>query len=190
MKGRVQGWVDLHTVLKCNPRRKRSRAGHRRNSRPCFAFKLLQNLFKLGKKHVIAGLVGDIMNIDVADRALLVHDEDGPLGKAFIAQNAVLSGNGAKGVEIAQQRKRNAAEIFCPCRKAGHMVDADAQDLGIESCEAFKLGFVGRYLVGSNGGPGKGEKRQYHVFALKLAEPHLGVEVTFQTKVRGLLPHL
>ncbi len=47
------------------------------------------------------------------------------------------------------------------------MVDADAQDLGIESCEAVKLGFVGRYLVGSDRGPGKGEKRQYHVFALK-----------------------
>jgi hypothetical protein len=70
------------------------------------------------------------------------------------------------------------------------MVDADAQDLGIESCEAFKLGFVGRYLVGSDGSPRKGEKRQYHIFSLKPAEPHLGVEVTFQTKVRGLLPHL
>jgi hypothetical protein len=70
------------------------------------------------------------------------------------------------------------------------MIDADAQDLGIESCEAVKLGFVGRYLVGSDGCPGKREKRQYHVFASQPAEPHLGVEVTFQTKVRGLLPHL
>jgi hypothetical protein len=70
------------------------------------------------------------------------------------------------------------------------MVDADAQDLGIESLEAVKLGFVGRYLIGSDGRPGKREKRQHHGFTLKLAEPHLGVEVTFQTKVRGLLPHL
>jgi hypothetical protein len=70
------------------------------------------------------------------------------------------------------------------------MVDADAQDLGIESCEAVKLGFVGRYLVGSDRRPGKGKKRQHHIFSLKPAEPHLGVEVTFQTKVRGLLPYL
>ncbi len=162
------------------------------NPGPCSAFKagLLQNLFKLGKQHIIAGLIGNIVDVDVADRALLVHDEDGPLGEAFTAQNAVLLRNGAKGVEIAQQRKGNAAKIFCPCCKAGHMVDADAQDLGIESREAVKLGFVGRYLVGSDGGPGKGEKRQYHVFALKPAEPHLSVKMALQTKVRSLLTYL
>jgi hypothetical protein len=130
------------------------------------------------------------MDIDVADHAFLIRDKDGPLGKAFIAQYAVLLRNSAKGVEVAQQRKGNAAEIFCPCCKAGHVVDADAQDLGIESCETVKLGFVGRYLVGSDGSPGKREKRQYHVLALKPAEPDLGVEMTFQTKVQGLLPHL
>jgi hypothetical protein len=70
------------------------------------------------------------------------------------------------------------------------MVDADAQDLGIEPCEAVKLGFVGRYLVGSDGRPGKREKRQYHVFALKPAELHLGTNMALKTKVRGLLPHL
>ena len=70
------------------------------------------------------------------------------------------------------------------------MVYADTQNLGIESCEAVKLGLVGRYLIGSDGGPGKWKKRQHHIFSLKPAEPHLGVEVTFQTKVRGLLPHL
>jgi hypothetical protein len=70
------------------------------------------------------------------------------------------------------------------------MVDADAQDLGIESCEAFKLGFVGRYLVGSDGRPRKGEKCQHHIFAPKPAEPHLGVKMALQTKVRSLLTYL
>jgi len=154
----------------------------------CCSNVLLQNLFKLGKKHVIARLVGYIVDVDVADRALPVHDEDGPLGEALAAQHAVLLRNCAKGIEIAQQREGDAAKIFCPCREAGHMVDADAQDLGIESCEADKLCFVGRYLVGSDGRPGKGKKRQHHIFASKPAEPHFGVEVTFQTKVRGLLP--
>ena len=166
--------------------------GHRGKSRAllCVHTGLAQKFLKLGKKHVIAGLVGYIVDVDVADHALLVHDEDGPLGKTLIAQNAVLPGHGAQGVEIAQQREGDAAKIFCPCGKAGHVVDADAQNPGIKSCEAVKLGFVGRYLVGSDGRPGKRKKRQHHVFALQPAEPHLGVEVTFQTKVRGLLPHL
>jgi hypothetical protein len=70
------------------------------------------------------------------------------------------------------------------------MVDADAQNLGIKPCEAVKLCFVGRYLVGSDGSPRKREKRQYHVFTLKPAEPHLGVEMTFETKIRCLLTYL
>lgn len=156
----------------------------------CVKSGLLQNFFKLGEQHIIAGLVGNIVDVDVADRAFLVHDEDGPLGEALIAQNAVLPCHGAKGVEIAQQRKGNAAKIFCPCSKAGHMVDADAQDLGIESCEAVKLGFVGRYLVGSDGRPGKREKCQHHIFSLKPAEPNLSVKMALQTKVRSLLPYL
>jgi hypothetical protein len=71
----------------------------------CVQTCLLQNLFELGKKHVIAGLIGNIVDIDVADQAFFVHDEDGPLREALIAQNAVLPRHGAKGVEIAQQRE-------------------------------------------------------------------------------------
>ena len=50
------------------------------------------------------------------------------------------------------------------------MVDADAQNLGIESFEALELCFIGRYLGGSDRGPGKGEKCQYHIFALIVAQ--------------------
>jgi hypothetical protein len=71
----------------------------------CVTTGLLQNLFKLGKKNIIAGLIGNIVDVDIADRAFLVHNEDGPLGEALIAQNAVLPGHAAKGVKIAQQRE-------------------------------------------------------------------------------------
>jgi hypothetical protein len=43
------------------------------------------------------------------------------------------------------------------------MVDADAQDLDIESCEAVELCLVGRYLIGSDRGPGQGEKSEHHI---------------------------
>jgi hypothetical protein len=59
------------------------------------------------------------------------------------------------------------------------MINADAQDLGIESCEAFKLGFVGRYLIGSDGSPGKGKKCQNNIFAFAAAETNLGIQMTF-----------
>jgi hypothetical protein len=138
---------------------------------------LVQNFFKFGEQHVIAGLVGDIVDVDVSDRAIFVDNEDCPLGKTLIAQHAILLRNGAKGVEIAQQREGDAAKIFCPCCKTGHMVDADAQGLGIEPCEAVKLGFVGRNLVGSDWRPGKREKRQHNIFSLKGAETYLGIQM-------------
>jgi len=58
------------------------------------------------------------------------------------------------------------------------MVYADAQNLGIESCEAVKLGLVGRYLIGSDGGPGKRKKCQHHIFALIAAEAYFGIQMT------------
>jgi hypothetical protein len=71
----------------------------------CVQSGLLQNFCKFGKQHVIAGLVGYVVDVDVADHAVFIHNENSPFGKALITQNAVLPGNGAQGVEIAQQRE-------------------------------------------------------------------------------------
>jgi len=57
------------------------------------------------------------------------------------------------------------------------MIYADAQNLGIESCEAIELGFVRRYLIGSNRRPGKRKKCQHNIFILIAAQTYLGIQM-------------
>jgi hypothetical protein len=76
-----------------------------------------------------------------------------------------------------------------PRFQAGYMVDADAQDLGIELPELGHFGFVRGKLVRSDRCPGQGEERDDdRTLAKTLAECHLSVEVAWQGEVRGLLP--
>jgi len=49
------------------------------------------------------------------------------------------------------------------------MINAHAQDLGIQSRELTGVGFVRRDLARSDGRPGHGEEHQHHVLAEKVA---------------------
>jgi|ADurb_Leu_02_Slu_FD_contig_51_1317127_length_3762_multi_4_in_0_out_0_2 hypothetical protein len=71
------------------------------------------------------------------------------------------------------------------------MIDADAQDLGIEPRELGRLGLVRGQLVRSDRRPGKGEERDDNgTPAEAFFESHSSVEVTRQGEVGGFLPDL
>jgi hypothetical protein len=61
----------------------------------------------------------------------------------------------------------DAAQRFRPGFEAGDVVDADAQDLGIQSRETGCFSLVRRDLVRSYGGPGQREEGQDDIFSLQ-----------------------
>ena len=101
----------------------------------------------------------DIVDIHVADDALLVNHKDRALGRTHGAQNAERFGHLAVRPKVAQEWIRDAAQTLCPCPEAVRAVYADTQNLGTHPFEPVKCGLVGRDLGRSDGGPGKGEKR-------------------------------
>ena len=56
----------------------------------------------------------DVMDVYVADLALFVHDEYGPLGDAFLAKHSVLDGNMAMRPEVAQNGVRQSSQRSAP----------------------------------------------------------------------------
>lgn len=92
---------------------------------------LFRCLLHLRKHYPATGFLRNVVDVDVADDSLLVDDEDRPFREAFFPLDAVFTRHLSQGAEIAQQRKRDAAQTFCPCLEAGDVINTDAQDLGI-----------------------------------------------------------
>ena len=91
---------------------------------------------------VIGWLQVNIVHIHITDDALFVDDKERAFGHAFVLQHAVALGYRAVRPEVAQQRVGDTAEVFCPCRQAGHGVNTDTQNLGVQSRETGHFGFV------------------------------------------------
>lgn len=124
------------------------------------------------------------MHIHVADDPLFVDDEDGALGIALRAQYAVLLRHGAVRPEIGEQRVGDAAEVFGPGREAGHGINADTQNLGVQSRETGHFGFVKRDLLRSYGGEGEREEGYDHIPAAVAAERDVRSQLRGQGEIR------
>jgi hypothetical protein len=123
------------------------------------------------------------MHINIADDASLIDDEDCPLRFAIGAQYTIFFGDFAVRPEIAEKGKTDASKAFCPGLQAGDMVNADAQNLGIQSRELGFFGLVRRDLAASYGGESQGKERQDHVLATKLVKRDCRIQVGFEGKV-------
>ncbi len=67
------------------------------------------------------------------------------------------------GPEIGNEGIRDTAQGFTPCLLGKNWITTDSQNLAIQSFELGELRFVGRNLLVSECGKGKGMKRQYHI---------------------------
>jgi hypothetical protein len=141
------------------------------------------------KKRLITWFFRDVVDVDITNDSLFIDHENCPFGKPFRPLDPIFAGNLTQGIKIAQKRERDAAEAFRPCFEAGDVINTDAQDLGIESRELAKLGFVRRDLVRSDRCPGQGEKCQHHgCFSTESTQSHRFVQVARECKIRSLLP--
>ena len=76
--------------------------------------------------------------VDVVDppklkRSLFVEDEDRPFGIAFLTEYTELSGDLAMRVKVTEERIGDATQAVGPGDEGRGAVDADTQDLGIQS---------------------------------------------------------
>lgn len=65
--------------------------------------------------------------------------------------------------EIGDEWIGNAAQGFAPRLLGKNRITTDSQDLAIQSFELGELRFVGRNLLVSNGGKGKGVEGEHHI---------------------------
>jgi len=70
------------------------------------------------------------------------------------------------------------------------MIDTYAQDLGIQSRELARVGFVRRDLARSDGRPGLREKHQDDVFPTVVAERYVLIQMRRQGEIWSLLPDI
>jgi hypothetical protein len=80
---------------------------------------------------LVAGLLVNIVDINIPDRAGFIDNKYGSLGFSLRAQNTVLLCDTAMRPEIAQQWIIDAPQAFGPGLQAGNMVNAYTQNLGI-----------------------------------------------------------
>ena len=71
--------------------------------------------------------------------------------------------------EIAEQGIVDTAQALCPGLQTGYMVNADAQNLGVQSRELACVGFVRRDLARSDGRPGQRKEHQYNILTAVVA---------------------
>jgi hypothetical protein len=87
--------------------------------------------------------------------------------------------------------KGDPAEALRPSLQAGDVIDADAQDLGIELPELGHFGLVRGKLIRSDRCPGQGKERDDdRALSEALRKGHLPVEVARQGEIGGFLPDL
>lgn len=154
-------------------------AGWFRLAGGCLGIDLPQGFAQL----FVIRLVVDIVDIDIADDACLIDDEERPFGLAIGTQYAVLIRNRAMRPEIAEERKTDASQAFGPGLQTGDMVNADAQNLGIQSRELGFLSLVRRDLSASNGGERQGKECDDHVSAAQFAERDRRIQVAFEGEI-------
>jgi hypothetical protein len=86
-----------------------------------------------------------------------VDNKNRPLRVSFSPLNAIFTSNPVKGTKITQERKGDATKALCPSLEARNVINTDTQNLGIQSLELAKFGFVRWDLVCSDRCPGQGE---------------------------------
>ena len=86
--------------------------------------------------------------------------------------------------EVAQKRKADPAQTLRPRFQTGDMINADTQNLGVQSRELGLLSFVRRDLTRSYGGPCQREERQHDVAATKIAQGNSLILMAGQGKIR------
>ncbi len=67
------------------------------------------------------------------------------------------------GPEIGNEGIRDTAQRFAPRLLGKNRITTDSQNLAIQSFELGELRFVGRNLLVSEGGKGKGMECQHHI---------------------------
>jgi hypothetical protein len=87
------------------------------------------------------------------------------------------------GPEIAQERITYPTETFGPCFETGDVIDADAQNLSIESRKLGQIGLVRRDLACSDRCPSHWEEYKNYILATQIAQPDLLVDVRTESKV-------
>src|SRR5437763_513400 len=105
------------------------------------------------------------MDVDVADDALLVDDDDGALADSLVLfPDAVFLRHFALGMEVGEKRiVFDSAEGFCKRYVAGNAVNRYAHDLGIIPFKVGHFGLISRHLHGSDRGPVERVKHEYYV---------------------------
>ena len=95
------------------------------------------DLFQLSQEHFIVGLVVNIMNVNVAEVPIRINNKDGSFAASFFAQDVIFPAYRAVRPEVAQQRVIDAPQTFRPCLQTGDVINADAQNLDIQSRKRF-----------------------------------------------------
>src|SRR3954464_13599608 len=108
-------------------------------------------------------LFADGVDVDVADDAAIVDDEDGALRPALAAQHAIARGGVAVGPVFAPEGIREPAHGLGPRLVAEDLVDRDAQHLGIAPLELGEILLVRRHLHGSNRRERRRVEGEHHV---------------------------
>jgi hypothetical protein len=70
------------------------------------------------------------------------------------------------------------------------MIDAYAQNLGIQSREFAGVGFIRRDLAGSDGRPSFGEKYQDDIFSEIITQLDVFIQMRWQADIWGCLPDI
>ena len=89
--------------------------------------------------------------------------------------------------EVAEEWIFYPLEGICPGFQGRNMVDADAQNLGIQPREPGGLRLVSRDLGTSSRGEGQGEEGQHNIAAAIVAQANFPVEMAGQAEIWGLL---
>jgi hypothetical protein len=145
---------------------------------------------QFGQQNFVIGLVVDVVDVNIADNAILVDEKQRPLGTSFLGtQNSVLRGNRAMGPKVTQERIADTSQAFRPGGQTGNVIYADAQNLGIRFRELGLIGLVSRNLARSDRGPGHGEEGQDDVVAPQLTQRHFLAKMTGKREIRGLLSY-
>lgn len=69
------------------------------------------------------------------------------------------------------------------------MINAYAQNLGIQSLEFAGVGFIRRDLARSDGCPGEWEKHQDYVFSQVVTELYVLIQMGWKSKIRSGLSY-
>ena len=70
------------------------------------------------------------------------------------------------------------------------MINAYAQDLGIQSRELARIGFIRRDLARSDGRPSFWKEHQYDIFSQVITEPDVLVQMRWKGKIGSCLTNI